>query len=86
LPQILRNIEKQSTKGLSHTLVALNLTGDILKLVYFIANVINNNKIQNQPFQFILCGIIQVILDSFVVIQILYYSYNENNDSQIESK
>jgi hypothetical protein len=28
---------------------------------------------KKQPFQFILCGVIQVILDSFVVFQIFYY-------------
>lgn len=30
-----------------------------------------------QPFQFIMCGVIQVILDSFVIIQIFYYTSKE---------
>lgn len=55
-------------------LVIFNLSGDIFKLVYFIINVPTMLS-KNQPFQFILCGIIQVILDSFVIIQIFYYDH-----------
>ena len=29
---------------------------------------------KSQPFQFVMCGIIQIILDSTVIIQILYYN------------
>lgn len=39
LPQIIKNVEKQSTKGLSHMLVILNLSGDVFKLTYFLVNV-----------------------------------------------
>lgn len=28
---------------------------------------------KSQPFQFVMCGIIQIILDSTVIAQILYY-------------
>jgi hypothetical protein len=28
---------------------------------------------QDQPFQFKLCGVIQIILDSFVLLQVAYY-------------
>jgi hypothetical protein len=35
---------------------------------------------QIQPFQFILCGVIQVILDAFVIIQIFWYRRAKYND------
>ena len=72
MPQILQNYSSKSTKGLSRILVTLNLSGDILKLIYFLIKVFFLIK-KNQSFQFVLCGIIQVILDSFVVGQIVYY-------------
>lgn len=72
MPQILQNYSSKSTKGLSRILVTLNLSGDILKLIYFLVKVLFYVT-KNQPFQFVLCGIIQVILDSFVVGQIVYY-------------
>lgn len=40
MPQILQNYSSKSTKGLSRILVALNLSGDILKLIYFLMKVI----------------------------------------------
>lgn len=39
MPQILQNYSSKSTKGLSRILVALNLSGDILKLIYFLMKV-----------------------------------------------
>jgi hypothetical protein len=39
MPQILQNYSSKSTKGLSRILVALNLFGDILKLIYFLMKV-----------------------------------------------
>jgi len=44
LPQIIQNYSKQSTKGLSRILVVLNLSGDILKLIYFLMKVIFDDK------------------------------------------
>ena len=59
-------------------LVILNLSGDVFKLTYFLVN--------DQPFQFILCGIIQVVLDSFVILQIFYYSYKEKRGAKSTKK
>lgn len=39
MPQIYQNYSGKSTKGLSRILVALNLSGDILKLIYFLMKV-----------------------------------------------
>ena len=39
MPQILQNYSSKSTKGLSRILVTLNLSGDILKLIYFLIKV-----------------------------------------------
>lgn len=32
------------------------------------------SNIKSQPFQFVMCGIIQVCLDTFVILQVVYYS------------
>lgn len=64
-PQILKNFRMGKIKGLSHLLVMLNWSGDIIKVIYFFIN--------NQPFQFLMCGIIQIILDTTVILQIIYY-------------
>ena len=37
---------------------------------------------QNQAFQFILCGAIQVCLDSFVIVQIFWYRKNDLYDDK----
>ena len=71
-PQILKNFRMGKIKGLSHLLVMLNWSGDIIKVIYFFINVFIF-KIKNQPFQFLMCGIIQIILDTTVILQIIYY-------------
>ena len=38
-PQILKNFKMGRVKGLSHLMVVLNLSGDIIKLIYFIVKV-----------------------------------------------
>ena len=40
LPQILENFRQKRVKGLSHLLVFLNITGDLMKLAYFFLNVV----------------------------------------------
>ena len=65
LPQIYENFKQKRVKGLSHLLVFLNITGDLMKLAYFF--------IFGQPTQFKVCGFIQVGLDMTVIGQIIYY-------------
>jgi hypothetical protein len=55
LPQIIQNYSKQSTKGLSRILVVLNLSGDILKLIYFLMKVIVYDKLNRINHFNLLC-------------------------------
>ena len=45
---------------------------DGFKTAYFIINV-QSWYIKDQPIQFILTGIIQLILDAFLILQIIIY-------------
>lgn len=68
LPQLISNYKKKSTKGLSTSLIAGWLVGDILKTVYFI--------IKEEPTQFVMCGELQILIDVLIVLQINMYTHN----------
>jgi hypothetical protein len=68
LPQLISNYKKKNTKGLSNSLIAGWLVGDILKTVYFILN--------EEPTQFVMCGELQILIDVLIVLQINMYSNN----------
>uniref|UniRef100_A0A0N5AQX8 Transmembrane protein n=1 Tax=Syphacia muris TaxID=451379 RepID=A0A0N5AQX8_9BILA len=53
LPQLIRNCSRHSTKGMSVSMVLMWTIGDIGKLAYFL--------ILEQPPQFWMCAILQVI-------------------------
>jgi len=69
LPQVYANYRNQSTAGLSFTLVVSWFIGDIFKTIYFI--------VTETPIQFILCGIVQLIIDIIVFLQISTYGENQ---------
>jgi len=69
LPQVYANYHNQSTAGLSFTLVVSWFIGDIFKTVYFI--------VTTAPIQFVLCGIVQLIIDIVVFLQIFTYEENQ---------
>lgn len=65
LPQVLKNYKNKSVKGMSLSMVLMWLGGDTFKTGYFIAN--------NVPFQFWLCGMLQISIDLLILIQVCIY-------------
>ena len=41
--------------------------------------------IQNQPIQFVICGVLQCIFDALIIIQIVYYRYNPTSQDVMAS-
>ncbi|XP_071043024.1 solute carrier family 66 member 2 isoform X2 [Parasteatoda tepidariorum] len=64
-PQFYRNLRKKSTLGMSKKMVGFWTIGDVFKTSYF--------YIREAPFQFWLCGILQIGIDILIVLQILFY-------------
>ncbi|XP_037527944.1 solute carrier family 66 member 2 isoform X1 [Rhipicephalus sanguineus] len=67
LPQFWRNLRNQSTHGMSNQMVLMWTMGDVFKTVYFI--------MRSAPFQFWVCGSLQVSLDVAILIQVAWYKY-----------
>eukprot|EP01117_Protostelium_nocturnum_P012307 TRINITY_DN452_c0_g2_i3.p1 TRINITY_DN452_c0_g2~~TRINITY_DN452_c0_g2_i3.p1 ORF type:complete len:155 (-),score=38.71 TRINITY_DN452_c0_g2_i3:125-589(-) len=65
VPQMINNQKTKSTKGLSLELIGSWLLGDVFKTVYFVA--------KGSPFQFLLCGTIQVVVDIIICVQIYHF-------------
>eukprot|EP00695_Tsukubamonas_globosa_P003108 TRINITY_DN474_c0_g1_i1.p1 TRINITY_DN474_c0_g1~~TRINITY_DN474_c0_g1_i1.p1 ORF type:complete len:229 (+),score=77.95 TRINITY_DN474_c0_g1_i1:68-754(+) len=63
IPQWVKNQMTKSTAGLSGVLIITWFAGDAFKTIYFISKA--------APFQFILCGSIQLTVDILVLFQIL---------------
>uniref|UniRef100_L7M4C2 Solute carrier family 66 member 2 n=1 Tax=Rhipicephalus pulchellus TaxID=72859 RepID=L7M4C2_RHIPC len=68
LPQFWRNLRNQSTHGMSNQMVLMWTMGDVFKTVYFI--------MRSAPYQFWVCGSLQVSLDVAILIQVAWYKYN----------
>ncbi|XP_029010262.1 solute carrier family 66 member 2 [Betta splendens] len=66
LPQLLRNIQNRSTKGMSVKMVLLWTAGDVFKTTYFLLN--------ESPAQFWVCGSAQILIDAVILLQVLLYS------------
>lgn len=65
VPQFLANLKNKTTEGLSTFLILCWFAGDSFKTWYYISN--------SQPMQFILCGFLQLIFDSLILLQIQAY-------------
>lgn len=72
MPQAYSNWSKKSVEGLSIKMIGMWFLGDFAKTCYFI--------IEFQPFQFILCGVIQLTVDIIIIAQILNYSKTDYNE------
>lgn len=68
LPQVLKNYKKKSVLGMSLSMVAMWLAGDTFKTGYFIANDV--------PFQFWLCGLLQITIDLLILFQVCLFRQN----------
>ncbi|RMC16284.1 hypothetical protein DUI87_08499 [Hirundo rustica rustica] len=83
VPQLYRNYQNRSTEGMSENsrhddviecqmyeiikMVLMWSSGDTFKTVYFILN--------QAPFQFSICGLLQVFVDIAILLQVYLYSY-----------
>ncbi|NXW60853.1 PQLC1 protein, partial [Eurystomus gularis] len=67
VPQLYRNYQNRSTEGMSVKMVLMWTSGDTFKTVYFILN--------QAPFQFSICGLLQVFVDIAILLQVYLYSY-----------
>lgn len=65
-PQLVKNYQSKSTLGLSQSMVLLWAAGDLFKLGYFLFKAV--------PIQFVVCGVIQITVDSLILAQISIYS------------
>jgi solute carrier family 66, member 2 len=65
LPQVVKNYQRSSTEGFSWFLLGTWILGDAFKTVFFLAN--------NTPYQFVMCGIIQLFVDAVMLAQMLIY-------------
>jgi uncharacterized protein with PQ loop repeat len=66
IPQIYKNFKRQSTDGLSLSMVVGWTVGDSLKTVYFVMRQV--------PSQFLLCGCLQICVDIAILGQFATYS------------
>uniref|UniRef100_A0A8D0KS36 Solute carrier family 66 member 2 n=1 Tax=Strix occidentalis caurina TaxID=311401 RepID=A0A8D0KS36_STROC len=66
VPQLYRNYQNRSTEGMSVKMVLMWTSGDTFKTVYFILN--------QAPFQFSICGLLQVFVDIAILFQVYLYS------------
>ncbi|KAM9102230.1 solute carrier family 66 member 2 isoform X2 [Sarcophilus harrisii] len=67
VPQLYRNYQNRSTEGMSIKMVLMWTSGDTFKTVYFILN--------QAPFQFSICGLLQVLVDMAILLQVYLYTY-----------
>ncbi|XP_034285207.1 solute carrier family 66 member 2 isoform X1 [Pantherophis guttatus] len=67
IPQLYRNYQNRSTEGMSVKMVLMWTSGDTFKTVYFLLN--------QAPFQFSVCGLLQVFVDMAILLQVYFFSY-----------
>lgn len=72
LPQLLANRKNKSTAGLSMGLILTWFSGDLFKTLFFI--------LKAQPLQFVLCGLTQIIIDTWIIVQIFMYGKNNYHE------
>ncbi|XP_006010995.1 solute carrier family 66 member 2 isoform X2 [Latimeria chalumnae] len=65
-PQLYRNYQNKSTEGMSIKMVLMWTSGDTFKTGYFL--------LKQAPFQFWICGTLQVFVDVTILFQVYFYS------------
>ncbi|XP_069476746.1 solute carrier family 66 member 2 isoform X2 [Ambystoma mexicanum] len=65
-PQLYHNYQNRSTEGMSIKMVLMWTSGDTFKTAYFILN--------QAPFQFSVCGLLQVFVDIAILLQVYFYT------------
>ncbi|KAL0088452.1 hypothetical protein J3Q64DRAFT_1725665 [Phycomyces blakesleeanus] len=66
MPQCISSFRRKSTSGFSKLVLASWFLGDGFKLFYFIYT--------NSPLQFIICGAIQLSIDTMIVVEFVIFS------------
>ena len=64
-PQIYTNYKLKNCNSLSTVMIGAFLIGDTFRTYYYI--------LTKSPFQFILCGILQISINIIIMLQIIYY-------------
>ena len=72
LPQIFTNYKLQSARSLSTIMIGSFLLGDTFRTYYYVTT--------KSPFQFILCGFLQVTINIILMLQIFYYRLKGNRN------
>jgi PQ loop repeat len=70
LPQLIKNFQRQSTSGLSTTMVSCWIGGDLMKSAYFIGS-------DEVPPVFMYGASLQLFIDMFVALQLFVIYPNE---------
>lgn len=68
VPQFLKNYKNGSTRGMNLTMVCMWTVGDCFKTSYFL--------LREAPFQFVLCGALQIMVDISILSQVWFYGGN----------
>ncbi|XP_063984415.1 solute carrier family 66 member 2 isoform X2 [Diachasmimorpha longicaudata] len=68
VPQFLRNLHNKSTEGMSIAMVTMWTVGDTFKTCYFVQ--------REAPIQFSICGVLQVLVDTAILLQVYLYQVN----------
>lgn len=76
LPQIYTNYKLKNAHSLSTIMILSFLLGDMFRTYYYIAT--------QSPFQFVLCGFLQVSINIILMIQIIYYKIVDNHSKLAE--
>ena len=76
LPQIYTNYKLKNSHSLSTIMILSFLLGDLFRTYYYITT--------KSPFQFILCGIMQVSINIILMLQIIYYKIRGNSSKFVE--
>ena len=76
LPQIYNNYKLKDPHSLSTLMITSFLLGDTFRTYYYI--------ITKSPFQFTLCGILQITINIIIMLQIIYYKLIKSPIKKVE--
>ena len=65
IPQLIKNFNSRSVKGLSFVLIFSWFAGDFYKTLLFLY--------KSSPMQFVVCGMLQIIVDVLILLQMMIY-------------
>jgi hypothetical protein len=78
IPQIYENFKRKSTNNLSNVLIGCWILGDTMKTFYY--------YVSQAPIQLLVSGLVQIVLDIIVILQICIYRGNDSLKEPLSSK